>query len=378
MRSRWAAVGAAVLLLAGGGIAYATQASAEHTVVQCDAVRAQVAQRELVLSAAEEAGGLTPEQVARIADERAINAAALRHCGTTPSPSPTRTATPSPTATATPTATSTSRPPAAGFPNPATTGVPAGWTPRSSRTTDLRVTTAGSTVEDVRIVGANLIIDAANVTVRRVEIQGGRIINDPGSSCRNGLVLEDVSLIRAPGQTTQGDTPVIQAGGYTARRVKIDGVSEGFRVGGRSLSCGPVTIENSFARVRYPDVCGDWHGDGLQGYDGPALTLRNSTMELIESGGCGGTAAFFYPSGQGNTSATIDGLLVKGGGYPFRMGMPGSVKGLRIVDRSWGYGPIDVNCGALSSWEASIVAIDANYQVTSTVRAQPCNSSGGS
>jgi hypothetical protein len=234
------------------------------------------------------------------------------------------------------------------------------------------VTAAGSVVEDVRIVGASLLIDAPNVTVRRVEVQGGRIVNDPGSSCRNGLVLEDVSVIRRPGQTTRGDEPAIGPGGYTARRVKIDGLSEGFRVGGRSVGCGPVTIEHSFARIRYPDVCGDWHGDGVQGYDGPALTIRNTTLEMIETSGCAGTAPFFYPANQGNTSVTVDRLLVKGSGYPFRLHMPGTVTGLRIVDKSWGYGPIDVTCSAVSKWEASIVTITANYQVASTVRAVPC------
>ena len=269
---------------------------------------------------------------------------------------------------------SPSRTPASpgGFPAPGTTGVPAGWSPKSTRTSDLRVTAAGSLIEDLRIVGANLLVDAANVTVRRVEIQGGRIVNDPGSACRNGLVLEDVSVIRRPGQTTRGDEPAIGPGGYTARRVKIDGLSEGFRVGGKSVGCGPVTIEQSFARIRYPDVCGDWHGDALQGYDGPALTIRNTTLELVETSGCGGTAPFFYPAGQGNTSVTVDRLLVKGSGYPFRLHMPGTVTGLRIVDRSWGYGPIDVTCSAITKWDASIVTINANYQIASTVRSQPC------
>ena len=62
-------------------------------------------------------------------------------------------------------------------------------------------------VEDIRLVNADLIVDAPNVTVRRVEIQGGLIDNAPGSTCRNGLVLEDVSLIRSPGQVTPVTLP---------------------------------------------------------------------------------------------------------------------------------------------------------------------------
>jgi hypothetical protein len=105
------------------------------------------------------------------------------------------------------------------------------------------------------------------------------------------------------------------------------------------------------------------------------LTVRNVTIDFDETG-CGGTAPFFYPSGQGNTSVNIDRLLVKGGGYSFRNGMPGTVKGLRIVDGSWYYGPIDVKCSAITSWEAAIVTIDTAYRAR-TVRAQPCNSNGG-
>lgn len=92
------------------------------------------------------------------------------------------------------------------------------------------------------------------------------------------------------------------------------------------------------------------------------MTVRNTTIDFEESDACPGTAAFFYPGGQGNTSVTIDGLLVSGGGYPFRVGTPGSVTGLMVVDRSWSYGPIEVDCRQLSSWDAQIVRLDSASQ----------------
>lgn len=94
---------------------------------------------------------------------------------------------------------------------------------------------------------------------------------------------------------------------------------------------------------------------------------------MVETAGCGGTAPFFYPDGQGNTSADIDRLLVKGGGYPFRMTTPGSVRGLRVVDGSWSFGPTDTNCSRLTAWEAQVVTIDADYQPTRTIRKIPCS-----
>lgn len=260
------------------------------------------------------------------------------------------------------------------WPGPGNTGVPADWRPTATRTSNLEITTAGAVVRDLRLVNANLIIAADNVTVQRVELQGGSIVNDPGPVCSNGLVIENVSLLRGPEQPTRsGDLPAIQAGGYTARRVRIDGRPEGFRVAGKSLNCGRVTIEDSFARVRSPDICEDWHGDGVQGYDGPALVVRNVTLDLVQTATCGGTAPFFYPADAANTSVDVDRLLVKGGGYPFRLDMPGSVHGLRVVDGSWAYGPIDVKCSLLSAWDAEVVTIGPDYQPIKTVRSLPCN-----
>lgn len=277
--------------------------------------------------------------------------------------------------TAAPVVTTPTAAPGTGFPTRATAGVPAGWSPARSVTGDFVISTAGAVVEDLRVTNGTLIVNAPNVTLRRVEILGGGINNFQGSTCHNGLVIEDSTLTRSPGQRTSGDWPAVGTGGYTARNVKIDGLPEGFRVGGRG-DCGPVVIENSFGSVSSPDICNDWHGDGLQGYDGPALTIRNSVLEMLMRPDCGGTAAFFYPLSQGNTSVVIDGLIVSGGGYPFRLGMSGPVRNLNIVSNSWVYGPIDVKCSVVTEWSAQIVTLDANGQPR-PVRTQPCNTEQG-
>jgi len=266
-------------------------------------------------------------------------------------------------------------PPSGGFPNPSTVGVPPGWTPTTTRSTTLTVTTPGTVIQDVRFTnGADLIVKANNVTVRRSEFQGGLISNQNGG-CFPGMLLEEVSMVapdHAGGNIQEG---AIGYGGYTARRVKITGRSEGFRVS----SCGPVTIEDSFAKIQPPEPCGDWHGDGLQGYGASGLTIRNVTIDMSDhttndGGNCYGTAPFFYRGvDQLNTgTVNIDRLMVEGMGYPFRLGMPGRVTGPKIVNNSWVFGPISVKCSIASPWEAKIVTHDANYQPT-TVRDQPCN-----
>jgi hypothetical protein len=289
------------------------------------------------------------------------------------SPPTTPPATTAPPATTPPATVAPTPVPEGEFPTPATTGVPAGWTPTQTRTTDLRVTQPGAVIQDLRLVNASLIIAAPSVTVRRVQIEGGAIHTKPGGTCFS-VDVEDTSIIRATGPTT-GSEPVIEPGGYTARRVEINGPPEGFRVGAKA-SCGTTTILDSFALVRSPDSCGDWHGDTLQGYDGGALVVRHSTMVLEERGGCGGTAPFFYPRNQGNSGpVTVDRLLVKGGGYTFRMGMSGHVTGLRIVAGS-SYGPIDVRCSVVNPWEAQVVTIDANYRILSRSN-RTCNTESG-
>jgi hypothetical protein len=270
-------------------------------------------------------------------------------------------------------------PPAGGFPNPASTGVPAGWMPKQTRSSDLTVNRAGAVIQDVLLTnGADLLVNAPNVTIRRVKLQGGVINNWPSSTCKgHGLLVEDTTLEPAPGQPYVGnDTPALMFGGYTARRVEINRYGEGFRV----ADCGRVTLEDSFVYILgdEPDCGRDLHSDGAQAFYGQGLTANNNT--IIFGNHCGTSPYFMGYGGKDPSRPTINtgtyninGLLVAGGGYVFRQQVPGSVTGLRIVHKSWLYGPIDNRCSVLSPWDAKIVTIDENYQVTRVVRNQPCN-----
>lgn len=268
--------------------------------------------------------------------------------------------------------------PPGGFPNPASTGVPAGWTPAQTRSSDLEVTRAGATVQDIRLAnGADILVQAPNVTIRRVELQGGTITNQVGS-CAGGLLVEDATFEPVAGEPhVASDTPVVGEGGYTARRVKVWKHGEGLR----ASDCGPVTVEDSFMYIlgdEYPGCPLDLHSDGMQAFHGRGLTARNNT--IIFGNHCGTSPYFMGYGGKDPSVPTIntgtydvDRMLVAGGGYVFRQQVRGSVTGLRIVHKSWLYGPIDNRCSVLSPWEAKLVEIDSNYQVTRVVRNQPCN-----
>ena len=293
------------------------------------------------------------------------------------------------------------QPPSTGdqFPNRATTGTPAGWTPTTTRSTDMDVTTAGTVIQDVRFTGgASLIVRAPNVTVRRVEFQGGTISNQVGTTCPGpGLLVEDTSFVPPAGQAFQAsDWPAIESGSYTARRVEIVNRGEGFR----GSMCGPVRVEDSFAFIHSSTTAagcsGDLHSDGYQSYGAKGGTFNNVTF--IFPINCG-SAPYYAGYGKGGSSCAglpdsscpaqstmnsgtynINHMLVAGAGYAFRQQTPGTVTGLKIVNNAWAFGPIDNRCSVLSTWDAQIVTLeqdyhnpDSNFRVASTVRNQPCN-----
>ena len=296
----------------------------------------------------------------------------------TPSPIPIAMPAPSPKPTATPTPI-TAPPtlaPSTGFPTRASAGLPKGWQPTQQVFGDYYVRQAGALVQDLRITDGTIIIEAPNVTLRRIQSVGSYVVNGLGSTCYQNLLIED-SEFTPNGTTSDKDNPVIQFGGYTARNIVIDGAPEGLRVGGTDIGCGPVSVSDSFIRVKSPDVCTDWHGDGIQGYGGDKIVVRNTTIIMQVINGCYGTAPFFYPKDQGNTSVDIDGLLIGGSsGYPFRNGMPGSVKNLNIIDGSWVYAPVDVNCSVVTPFQAQVVKLNANGQPVRTGTSIDCAGEG--
>ena len=254
--------------------------------------------------------------------------------------------------------------------------MPAGWVPTQSVSGDYYVRTAGAVVSDLKITNGSIIIQAPNVTLNRIQAIGSYVVNGQSTTCYPNLLVEN-STFTQPGTTHDSDDPVIQYGSYTAKNIVIDGYPEGLRVSDGGANCGAVSVIDSFIRVKSPTVCGDWHGDGIQGYGGDKVTVRNTTILMQVTNGCYGTAPFFYPKNQGNTSVDIDGLLVGGStGYPFRDGMPGTVKNLNVIAGSWVFGPVDVNCSVLSAFQAQLVTLNAAGQPVASGTNIACAGSG--
>jgi hypothetical protein len=230
-------------------------------------------------------------------------------------------------------------------------------------------------VEDIRFTnGANILVKADNVTIRRVDMQGGMITNQFGAApvaCGHNMLIEDTTFEQIPGKFQPSDYPVIGEGSYTARRIEVDGRGEGPRLS----DCGPVTLEDSFILIHGADPgtssCEAVHSDGVQAVAGVGATARNNT--IIFKTYCGTSPWFVVNPSVNKGTYTIDGLLVSGGGVSFRQQVSASVKGLLIVDKSWVYEPLgEMDCSAISTWDAKLVTIDSNYQVTGVVRNQQC------
>jgi len=300
-----------------------------------------------------------------------------------PRPSSSKPSTKPPTTTppASPTATSTPAPPPVGsgacalpvYPTPGCTGVPAGWKPKATKDGDLTVTKAGTVVEDQLVTGS-IYVKAPDVTIRNSRVYG-TIDNFIGNQVYGHLLIEDTEVVNPPGQEFSKNAQyAFGVANYTCRRCKVVNRMEGWRVGAADYAgAGPVVIEDSFAQLAVPPgMCEtvDPHGDGIQGYGGPAVTIRHNTIDQRRDD-CP-TAPVFIPD-QGNDGATVQDNLLAGGGYTLRLtgGKFPAVTGNKIVQGSFGYGPFEVTCSLVAQWNgnATVTYDWATGKVTGQVKA---------
>jgi uncharacterized membrane protein YgcG len=243
------------------------------------------------------------------------------------------------------------------YPTASCTGVPSGWTPKTTINGDLVITQSGRIVEDYLVTG---IIDvrASNVTIKRTRVYG-KIDNFITNTIYGHLTIEDSEVVLPPGQTVSDNyESAIGVSNYTCKRCKVVGRAEGWRVGASSYAgAGNVTIEDSYAKLQVTQAqCDavDPHGDGIQGYGGNFATIRHNTIDQRDDP-CP-TAPIFIPDQDNDGANVIDNVLA-GGGYSLRLfgGSFPTVTGNKIVANTWGYGPIDVDCGVIGTWSGNAV-----------------------
>ncbi|MFI7043787.1 DUF4082 domain-containing protein [Streptosporangium sandarakinum] len=252
----------------------------------------------------------------------------------------------------------------AGHPTPACTGVPPGAKLRTLALNEdsaaYLVTARGTVLDGVRVPG-DLVINADDVTVRNSRIDG-RVINADGDRTFR-FTITDSTIGPASGCQT---LPGIGQDKYTALRVHVRGHGDGFRASGDD-----VTIRDS-----YVNLCsnpGD-HSDGIQTYNtGKNLTFHHNTVDQRHAKDI--TAPIFLTDDQ-IMNATVTDNLIMGGTYSIQLKNARGrlvVHDNRLVDRSWVYGPVEADCAKIDWSGNSLVTIDQNYRVTSTVAPLPCS-----
>lgn len=278
---------------------------------------------------------------------------------TPPAPSPSRTSvSPSPSVTSPSPTPTTPQPPVEtpDYPTAATTGVPAG-TNLTTHNGSLTVTTANTVIDSKRITG-NLDIKAPGVTIKNSQIDG-IVVND-NTSAHYAFTIEDSTVGTSTCSRHTGGA--IGTKNYTARRVKLQNFPDGFRIAGSN-----VTIEDSFIRLCSADPAD--HSDGIQAYQAGAATnilINHNVIDQTPVAGDRQTAPLFIPNDaarQGNEgiSYSVTNNVLAGGSYSLVLSGPlnfraSAVTGNKIVDGTWGWGPVDVDCSKIAVWKGNIVA----------------------
>jgi hypothetical protein len=262
--------------------------------------------------------------------------------------------------------------PLPGYPTAACTGVPAG-TSLTTHNGGLVVTTPGQVINGLRITGT-VDIRAHDVVIRNSEIHGN-VFND-SSGTRYRFTIED-STIAPPNGCSSWGNGAVGVSNYTARRVRISGFPDGFRVAGSN-----ILIENSFVTLCSANP--EDHSDGIQAYgaaNGTNIVIRHNTIDQRAVTNGAATAPIFVPNdgerqGNQNVTVSITDNLLAGGGYSLRLygNLPFSapaVTGNKIVDRSWAYGPVDLTCSNIGTWagNATVTYDWSRGRITSQVRA---------
>ncbi|GIH76209.1 hypothetical protein Plo01_26380 [Planobispora longispora] len=283
--------------------------------------------------------------------------------GSTPRPG-TPTSTPGTTPSATPPATPSAGPEGCpNHPTPACTGVPPGTELRRLKPNyaggTYRVTKDGTVLDGVHVSG-DLLITAHDVVIKNSRIDGG--VQDWYENKGYSFTITDSTVGPEKGCLT---APGIQTADFTAKRVHIRGHGDGFSVSGDN-----VRIEDS-----YVILCsnpGD-HGDGIQTIGaGKGLVVHHTTFDQRYAKDV--TSPIFLVD-PGTVDVEVTSNLVMGGTYSMRLLHARGkqvMKDNSVVDKSWEYGPLVVDCAKVDFSGNKLVTIDDDYRITSVVSPLKC------
>ncbi|MBB4913286.1 hypothetical protein ACFY19_30990 [Streptosporangium saharense] len=249
-----------------------------------------------------------------------------------------------------------------GYPTPACTGVPPGTRLEPMELTEpgaYRVTEPGDVLDGVHIAG-DLLVAANDVTIKNSQIDG-LVINAIGPRTFRYTIMDSTV---GPATGCQS-LPAVGESKYTALRLHVRNHGDGFRAAGDN-----IVIRDSFVRLcSNPDD----HSDGIQTYGtGRGLVFSHNT---VDQRGVKDITAPIFLTDPKIVDAEVTDNLVMGGTYSIQLRNGRGrlvMRGNKLVDGSWVYGPVDSDCKKIDWADNTLVTIDADYRVTSTVGPLKC------
>jgi len=159
----------------------------------------------------------------------------------------------------------------------------------------ITVNTAGAVIENIDVSG-QITINAPGVTIRN--FRANNIVNNGHSS-----TFEDGEIHGQQNSSADGVT----GSGYTARRLNVHHVNDGFKAGTNT------TIEGSWIHdLVFVSNGGSWtHNDGVQVMSGSNIIIRNNVFERNR----GNAAVFLKPDFGRIDNVIVDNNILGGGGY---------------------------------------------------------------
>lgn len=268
------------------------------------------------------------------------------------------------------------------YPTPSCTGVPSGTAFENTINGDYEATVPGQVIDKWHITG-ELHVMANNVVIKNSKINGG-VFNRFGDSTTPAYsyAISDSTLGPDTGCLRKAG---LQSGNYTASRVLIHNLDHGIDMG----EPGNIVLRDSFVTLCWLDASATppdgSHTDGIQTYCPQDLCtgaeLTHNTMDDGPMGHGTFTINMNTPNLRGPV-ALNDNLLIGASNYiitlEWRAGAGFTVHNNRLVNGTWGstnpYGAVSAeNTCAHQDWQGnSIVGIDSNFNITSTVSPLSC------
>jgi hypothetical protein len=242
-----------------------------------------------------------------------------------------------------------------GKPGPNNTGVPAGKSLKV-HDGDLTITTAGTVIDGLDIRGF-VRVKAPNVTIKNSIVRGAPIKGNMSlvQASSTGLVIQDSEL--TPTQKSPYINGIVGKG-FTLKRVDIHHVVDQVHLTGGGVRVEASWLHDNLHYAKDPNHSDGSHDDSIQIQAGSGIVIVNNTIEDANNAGVmitqdtGKVSNVTFADNHADGGACTINVAEKG---------KGSIKGLSIVENTFGRDTRHKNCAILAPTTTKVAADDNFY-----------------